>query len=45
MSDHMVRRAGVAALLMVLLVTLVRFGRRLVNSRNDKIGITPIPIP
>ena len=46
MSDYVVRRAGLTALLLVLGVTVVvRFGRRLASSRNAKVGITPIPIP
>jgi hypothetical protein len=45
MSDQVVRRAGLTALLFLGVTVLVRFGRRLASSRNDKIGITPIPIP
>jgi hypothetical protein len=46
MSNHAIRRVGISRLLLILAVpVVVAVGRRLITSRNDRVGITPIPIP
>lgn len=45
MSNDAIRRVGIGGALVVLAVPVFVRIRRWLLTRNDRVGITPIPIP